>query len=608
MEQPTEGKDCTTPAGGGEFRGMRRPLLLLLLLASPLGAEVYHGPDLTRGLFKRDQIPIDTDTMRELSRYLTSLARREGASDPAQLRATAQLLAVAVRLDPANRPAREIDKALRNGDPVDPYEGDINDPLRQAWGIADWLVDPEAGAAGQRLGHQIVDALAVINPRSPLVKLHDPGGEAGRWQKVVEPLAAFRRRQPPDQAPDPQQPVAPPIKRAPVLLRQASTQTPLFLYDENMHRHLRIVSLGMQVEQLSEPSLFTFSLVPAFESPGMTSARTNVRRLLEQSWPHLPLRTVARLSTGQEHYASENEQAISGPAALLLHAALSGKTLRPDVVFLGELQADGSLTRPRLSWDYLRALRVAEGGRLLVPPDFQPELRAMIALEDPAFFLRWEVLIASSLEVALSLASSDGDPEEVLLVSQAYSELRELGRDRDVGQLCVIPRVRERLDEIRSKVPFHYSATMLLTQGNAIERPTRVEREVAARILRSAVEPLTALAGTPLSQLTVKRLLTTGDVTKAEIDRFAPVISPKDQDILKEAHNLAELAETLGQGKRDGTLREGELYYLDLPLTTHYQRLQSRLSTFLKELAPFTKETVPAAAPAPGTGNPPNAN
>ncbi len=587
---------------------MRRPLLILLLLASSLGAEVYRGPDLARGLFRRDKVPIDTDTMRELSGHLTSLARREGAAGPAQLRATAQLLAIAVRLDPANRSAREINKALQNGDSVDPYAGDINTPLRQTWGIADWLVDPGAGPAGHLLGNQIIDALTVINPRSPLAKLHDPEGEAERWQDVVASLAAFRRKPEPEQTPEPAKPVSPPIERAAVLLRQASTQTPLFLYDKDKRRHLRIVALRMQVEQHTEPGLFTFSLRPPAESPDINSARNNVRALLERRWPHLPVGNVATLAAGREQYASRNGQAISGPAALLMHAALAGKPLRSDVTFLGELKDDGSLTRPLPSWDYLRALRVAEGGRLLVPGDFQPELHAMLALEDPAFFLRWEVLIVNSLESAVRLASEGDDPEELAGPSQIYSELREAARNKDAGQLCVIPRVREQLSEILSKAPFHYSARMLLTQGNAVERPTRVERAVAARILRSAVEPLTSTVDTPLSQLSVKRLLSTGEATKTEIERFAPVISPGDGDLLKSARDLSGLADILGRGKRDGSLKEGELYYRQLPVTTYYQRLQTGFSAFLKDLSPFTGESIPPAPEAPVPEKPPNSN
>ena len=609
VKHPTKGKGCALPARAREFSSMSRPFLFLLLLAPLLlEAEVYRGPDLARGLFPRDQVPIDTDTMRELSGYLTDLARREEAKGPAQLRATAQLLAIVVRLDPANRPAREIDKALRNGAPVDPYEDDINGPLRQAWGIADWLLDPEAGPGGQRLGHQLVDALAVINPRSPLAKLHDPGGEADRWQKVVQSLAAFQKQAKVDQKPASPAPVAPPIERAPIVLQQASTRTPLFLYDEEERGRLRVASLQMQVEKLSSPGLFSFSLVPDISPSELDPARNRVQGLLEKSWPHLPVQRVAKISTGLERYASKNEQAISGPAALLMSAALTGKPLRPDVVFIGEVKSDGSLTRPRMSWDYLRVLRVAEGGRLLVPAHLQPELRAMIALEDPSFFLRWEVLVVNSLEVALSLASEGGDPEELEVTSQLYSELREAGRDKDTGQLCVNPKVREHLGEILSKAPFHYSARMLLTQGDAVKRPTRVEREVAARILRSAVEPLTVLARSPLSELSAKRLLTTAEATRAEVESFARFIAPRDRDILSGARDLSQLSETLGLGKREGSLREGELYYRNLPVTTYHQRLQAGFSTFLKNLAPFTGETIAPEPPASDPAKPTTPN
>ena len=594
-------KGCTAPGLGGHFHRMRAIFLVLLfhLFPLPLGAEVYVGPDPFAALFPRDRIPIDTDTMRELSRHLTNVSRRETGEDPSQMRATAQLLAIAIRLDPANRAALEIDKALQEGNPVEPFGDDINGPLRQAWGIADWLIDPESGEGGKRLGHQIVDALAVVNPRSPLAKLQDPEGEAGRWEDVVPPLAAYRQSPEPVKDPEPAAPEPPPVERPPIVLRQASTQAPLFLYDQDLRRHLRIAPLKLQVEALAQPDLLTFALKPDVKSPYIDAARNEVRKLLEKTWPHLPIQTLARISTGTERYAAKNEQAISGPAALLMHSALTGRKLRSDVIFVGELAPGGSLTRPRQSWDYLRLLRVKGKGRLLVPPDFEPELRAMIALADPSFFLRWEVLIVSSIDVALSLASENGDPEGLAATSLLYEELRKVGESTDVGQLCVNARVRERLNEIVSKAPFHYSARMLLIQGDATRRPTRVDREVAARILRSAIEPLSGISRSPLSQLTSKRLITSGEASGAEIERFAKFISPKDADLLKEAREIAQLAETMGRGKRDGDLREGVLYYRKLPLPSYHQNLQTKFAAYLKKLSPFTRETIRAStAPA----------
>ena len=148
--------------------------------------------------------------MRELSGYLTDLATRETDGTPGQTRATAQLLALAIRLNPANRSALETDKSLRVGQAVDSFEGDINQPLRQAWGIADWLLDPDSGAGGKALGNLVVDALAVINPQNPLVRLQDPEGELERWKYVVPTLEAYQR---PPQQKTPPPPVAPPPPR-----------------------------------------------------------------------------------------------------------------------------------------------------------------------------------------------------------------------------------------------------------------------------------------------------------------------------------------------------------------------------------------------------------
>tara|TARA_Y100000766_G_C18907194_1_gene606447 strand:- start:2366 stop:3460 length:1095 start_codon:yes stop_codon:yes gene_type:complete len=353
----------------------------------------------------------------------------------------------------------------------------------------------------------------------------------------------------------------------------------------------------MKVMELPQADILTFSLEPKTEGPDIASARVNVQKVLEQRWPDLPIRRIAQISTGTDSYAPNNGQAISGPAALLIHSSLTGKPLRPGVTLVAEVASDGSLTRPLHSWNYLRALRLAPGGRLLVPPDFEPELRAMIALEDPAFFLRWEVLIVSSIDTALNLASENSDPAGLAATSQLYEELRDVGRDKDVGQLCVNAKVRERLSEITSRVPFHYSAKMLLVQGDATLRPTRVEREVAGRILRSALEPVGRISQLPLSQLSAKRLLTAGEATSAEIERFSKFISPADKDLLQEAQEVAQLTQILGKGKQDGGLRDGVTYFRNTPLPTYQSRLRSKFAALRQKLAPFTRESVQPALP-----------
>lgn len=183
---------------------MTRSLLFALVLAHPLGAAVYVPPDDGRALFRRDLLPLDTDTMRELSGHLTELARRDLGQDPAQWRANAQLLAIAVRLDPANRPARDLGRRLAAGELRPPPTGvDLERALASIWRVVAWLVQPEAGREGQLLGHQLLDALHVIDPRHPLAKLHHAAGEAARWRGVVADLSRF-------EAPNPPPPPTPP--------------------------------------------------------------------------------------------------------------------------------------------------------------------------------------------------------------------------------------------------------------------------------------------------------------------------------------------------------------------------------------------------------------
>ncbi len=598
--------------------GMRF-LLLFLLLALPLPAAVFVPPEDTKPLFRRDLLPIDTDTMRALSSQLTALARRDPADNGLQLRATAQLLAIATRLDPTNRPARELGRRLAAGEaPLGPPNLDLNLALGRSWHIVDWLLEPEAGPEGRRLGQQLLDALRVLDPRHPHSKRHDADGEAARWSGIVAELSRFndlppadppkpptRNSDPPPPPAPPPEPPPPPVKRPPILMRQGSVRTPLYLYDQDFKQHLLIAPIAMDVLTSEDPGPLTFTLSPEFKSPLLDSAREKVRRSLERTWPNLPGRSLAVLESGGRRYASRNATAISGPASLLLHAALAGKTLRSDVVFVGDLHDDGALTRPRWSWDYLRALRKGEGGRLLVPPDLQAELRALIALESSGFYLKWEVLVVSSLDVALSLASVGGDPEGLAAASATFAEVRRVAEGKDVGQLCVNSHVRKRLGEIQGKAPFHSSASLLLLQGSG-QRPNHVEREVAARILRSGVEPLAYLTRAPLSSLSPQRIDAAAASARSEIDRFAKFFDPRDAALHQEAVQLSGLARALARGKQIGKAgpQGNILIPPGVPLSSLQQQLQTRFSAYLRNLAPYTGESFPPTPPAAPRKNP----
>lgn len=586
-----------------------RLALVLLVTTMPLLAAVYVPPDQSKSLFKRDLLPLDTDTMRELSGHLTSLARRDIGQDPVHWRATAQLLAIATRLDPANRPARDLGTRLAAGDVRPPPTGIDFGPARdRTWTIVDWLLQPEAGDEGQLLGHQLLDAMRVVDPRHPLARRHHADGEAARWRGIVADLDRFQAAPPtsPADPPDEGVPCPPPpppqVRRPPIKLREASLATPLFLYDNELRMQLQLTRLSMRIEETPTQAPLSFTLTPELAGPLLETSRQRVRASLERTWPDLPLGANALLDTGEWRYASRNGTALTGPVSLLLHAALDGSPLRSDLVLLSDLKDDGSLARPTWSWDYLITLRHAEGGRLLVPPDLQPELRAMIALESPEFFRRWEVLVVSSLDAALAIGRAEGSPEGLAEASGLFAEFQEFARNKAIGPLCVNENVRRGLADILAKAPYHFSAAMLLLQGE-LNRPTRLDREVTARLLRSAVEPLVPLAKAPLANLNPNRADAAFDAARSRIAPFTKYLRPEDEDLLKAAMELTSLTRSIGRGLQVGRrdAKGNIIARTGVPVAQTHGQLQAELDRYLATLAPFTGEEPPppAAPPAP---------
>ena len=87
---------------------------------------------------------------------------------------------------------------------------------------------------------------------------------------------------------------------------------------------------------------------------------------------------------------------LTGPGFVLAHAALTG--VEPDATVLGVINNSGKLTSPRYLLYVVKKLREGGGGRLVIPADSAEFFAALLTLEDPDFFLKYEVFIASGPE------------------------------------------------------------------------------------------------------------------------------------------------------------------------------------------------------------------
>lgn len=537
-----------------------RVLPILLVLAVQAGA-VFVPPDEVQPLFARDALPMDADRMRELSDALTVLARRPMAGDPAQERATAQLLALASRLNPANRRSRDLSRQLAAGGEVAPaHPRELAAARSRSWELAEWLHAEDTGPEGQLVGQQLIDALRIVDPGHPGGASHQAAGEDQRWKGVVAPLSRFQpRAEPPDPSPppkpDPPEPALPPVPRPPappIRLAEAQLLTPLEVL-LGQSRQTALVPLSLRVTQAPEHEELELSFQPVPRSDDAQEALRNCRaralEVLAGKWGRLPEHQLATLENGgNAAYSSRNATALSGPAALLLSSAISGKPLRKDLIFLGDVASDGSIAPPPLAWHYLHTLRGGQGGRLLVPLGFEAQLRALLALEEPDFFIRYEVVAVRTLDQALRMAVDHPDTDPLAETDQDFARFREITAPASIGPLAVNKHVRERLGKILAANPGHLSAKMILLQGSS-RRPTRLDRSTLALELQRCLDPMAWILrdGLDPRQLQAADLESAYEACRRQLDPLESVVDRPERPLHAESREIVGLLRTIAR-------------------------------------------------------------
>ena len=114
---------------------LRLPILLgtwvALLAAAPVAAGPFVAPAEGPVVFRRDRLPLDADTMTELADQLAILANAQGGDEAVKRRAVAQMLALALALQPGHSEALRIMEKFQNG-------------IQKAWGDAGQLAAASA--------------------------------------------------------------------------------------------------------------------------------------------------------------------------------------------------------------------------------------------------------------------------------------------------------------------------------------------------------------------------------------------------------------------------------------------------------------------------------
>lgn len=541
-----------------------RAVLMLCAGILPVAAE-FVPPTEGPPPFRRDQLPLDADTMGSLSRQLTVLAGDPpaGVSAEGVLRSAAQALALALALDPENEDAKQGIDLLRRGDSLKRSGPDeIGRVRNRAWQILAWLEMPEAGEDGQALAACLGDVLAAADPRHPKSEQWRKAGEKGAWTNWVAAESEFRDKEPsPIEEEEVEMPVAEEEEEAPrepskdLAVNELSVKMPIWQYDkiaQKMALDIATVNLRASVSQVpeEEEGKPTFQMVGDGFDPRLADSFHRVEQFVGSRHGSLPRGLSVQIGMAKGGYTfSRNGRTLSGAAALLMDGAMTGK--RPTAMPLVVVGEGGKLELPPRFWQTLRALSPLEGGRLILPDAAADYLTALVVLDDAAFFMKYEVLLAGSVDELCDLASPNPDPE-VADGLKRFDEIRKVGQGKPLGTFVAHPTTQQRLREVVGLLPEHASARLLALQGSG-SRPRFLQRAILAREIRTAVEPMAYLTDRNPQMRDSDRLEAVRKSCREMLDRLTGYIDIRDRDLHKAAVDVTDSLRTLARllAKRD---------------------------------------------------------
>lgn len=555
--------------------------------------------------FRRDQLPLDADTMASLSRQLVTLAQGLDPQTAVNRRAAAQMLALSTALDPGNVRAREMISEFQEGRQAQETDTEqIGKSRGRVWRDLAWLESPEAGNQGQALAACLADVLVISDPGHSRAASLLAAGERGAWQGWIPDLAAYEAATAVE-ATTPGEPVTEGTADASpgILLKKAKVSTVLWKQvtkSDQLKWELGPSALQMSAETRGSPDdegprPFSISINLSSEDGSYRGLTETVLTLLKRRYGPLPSGYRVRISSPGMATGSTppRSQSISAAAAVLASAAFSG--IEPDATILGVVDETGAFKLPSGFWSQLQSLGPGNGGRLILPAAAAEYLPSMLALERLRLFFDYEVLLAADFPELVRLSAKEPD-EEIAAVMGNFREIREKANLQAIGQYVANNFVRKRLMEIAQEAPFHASAKMLAIQG-AGNRPAFLPRTILAAELLHAIEPLASLVradGLEIDFLLLNRINTTGEACKIQVDRLTRFTDNDGRVLLGRVQEMVNNIRNLDRATR--TRRD---YYDDSQTGLYgaHAALREAYQSVTADLAAAIGDKVPAPPP-----------
>jgi len=549
------------------FRTLITFSLFLATLTSVPAAKYIH-PDETKELFKVEKIPLQVDSMKELSRHLTILARRDQDKSPVQRRGTGQLLALAMRLDPANQDARATDRAMRSNASIDtPAKDRIVRAKARLRFFQRWLANPEAGNDANALAQYITDATRVLKEDT----LNN--ADTAEWTGVLPPLAKYESTVKIDKKPPPKPPIQTPKETPkatpaklpnPYKIAELKVNMPLAMETvtkyidandgnkEKWRRSYGYAICPVQITLTPENKPISFQVKSQLglnnneqDAGGLKVALNTLKKRMGSSPANGGAKAALKI-TSKAQYSAKNGSAGAAAVALMLEASRAGKELRNDVHLIAALDKEGNLVLPPNFWQVLGLLREdnVKRGRLIVPRSATAALTQILVFDEPDFFIRWEVFTVGNIEQAVAFAAKDSEPK-VTEAADLFLSVRNLAKKSAVTKISVNSAVRKRMSEVEALAPNHLSASALLLQGSG-KRPMRLSKLGLAYQLQPIVSDMrSSLAKISLDYPQATPLKVLHESSRKKLDPLERIVSSSEDVLYEKAVELANDARSL---------------------------------------------------------------
>ena len=609
---------------------MRWIVGLLAGMGVALGTGEFAPPAEGPVAFRRDKIPLDADTIKELSTQLESLARGLDAATAPSRRGAAQMLALALALDPINTKARDLLREYvekRHQPAADAVQLETI-RSRIASDVA-WLETAAAGTDGQALAACLVDVLIISDPTHPFAEALREAGEKGAWDGWIPNISAFEpkvvtKNPTPD---DPGLRGGVPATKNEILLSKAVVYTMLWQKDEkdaSANWTLALAPLQMTATKVARDVTGERPLSVLIGAPvppavaGATTPPKDVFAPMNTALKNLLLKYHKTLPAGyqisitsrelEQSVLAEKRQSISAAAAVLASAAITG--CEPEAIIIGRLDETGAFRLPPGFWNQLQSLGKGRGQRLVLPAEAEDYLSGMLTLGKIDFFLEYEVLLASDFKELLDLTSKT--PEEKLpLPMKQFREFRLRAGTQNIRDYITKPLALQLLDKVKQGAPCHYSAKLLHQQALG-QRAPYVSRKVLASDLRSTLDhmnwiiriakiieekwkvaydsnskPTNVIEGYKVSSLDNAKMGDTYDACRARVDGLKRrYVENKDQDLVESMLKVANALRDLHKGLRTiGSLNIAEVRKACRDLMSRHKELNASLDRVIGEPA-----------------------